>query len=196
MNSGKILPVMLAAAVALGSGAALAESQYGMGVDGVKASAAIQLRVNVPNLILLRVGSAGATVDELEWTTGFKVPSGTELWGSGTGTVDWTGEEPTGIVKEPEALAVYAWTNNREGGGLTFEAGEFAGAGPKLKDVKVKWGNDLPHPGENLGEVSDQKFGPFKVAQDKWLYTLDGSQPADWAAGVYETKVVYIAYSL
>ena len=105
------LAILAGACLSLLGTNALAESTYGYNAAGtgvVTANARLNLVINVPKLILLRVGSSGATVDTLTWNSGL-------TWATAPGTLtngnnqptDWDGAAPTATTN-PAAVSALA----------------------------------------------------------------------------------------
>ena len=199
------LAAVVAAALALASGVALAESQYGYASSGtgtVTATARVNLSVTVPKLILLRVGSAGATQDTLSWTAPLTVSTAPASPVDGSNqAATWDGSAPgVGTVTNPGAVSVWAWTNSSGGGNLNYTATAFVGTGaPTLGDISVAVGTGLGHPG-GAGPLAATGtpvgFSRNTVHTGSWTYSLSGTNAASWAAGVYTSTVTYTATSI
>ena len=202
----KIIGTLFGAALPAASGVALAESTYGYsaaGTGAVSANASVNLRVAVPKLILLRVGSQTA-VDEITWTnTPSWSTSPTTLVDGNNQAANWDGVAPSlSITSTTTALAVYAWHNGgAEGATLTFTGTAFTPAGgPTLTNITVAdtalgTGTAIAHPGANLGTVIAQNLTTNTLYSRTWTYTLGGT-PASWAAGTYSGSVTYTATTL
>lgn len=203
----KTLALAAGACMALASGVAQADSQYGYnaaGVGPVTAQANVKLKVTVPLLILLRVGSATA-IDELAWTAGFNVTTTPAAPADGNNqTANWNGLAPavaTTSLPSPATLAAYAWTNSSGGGTLscgapTWTAVPAAAVGPTNANITVTQSNAaLSHPSTDLGCATTSAFAKNTALTSNWTYALGGT-PASWGAGVYTTQVTYTATSL
>jgi len=204
MMNKTMTSLALAAALTLSlAGSALAESQYGYNSTGtgtVTATAHVTLSVTVPKLILLRVGANSGTISNLGWTTSLSIP-GTPTVPTTTASnvpVDWTGAAPTSAAStNPAGLAVFAWTNNPNGGQIAFTATAFGTGGPTLANIGVTAaGSSLAHPGANLGVTgATTNFTALTAASDTWNYALSGT-PGGWLAGAYSSTVTYTATSI
>ena len=199
----KIIGALLGAALATASGVAVAESTYGYqssGTGTVQANAQVNLKVTVPKLILLRVGSSN-TVDEISW-------AGTASWTALPAAIangdnqaaDWNGAAPSfNFTTTNNALAVYAWHNNGSGGGaaLTFTGTAITpSGGPALSDITASNTAGTPaHPGGTLGTATTVNLTSNTLYSGTWTYTLGGT-PASWLAGVYQGSVLYTATTL
>ncbi len=199
-----VLALAAAGASGLASTAVWAESQYGYAAAGtgtVTAQAKVNLKVTVPKLIMLRVGSSNTTVDELAWTAPLTIPAvpTTPVTGNNT-NVDWSGSAPTvGTVTNPGAVAVYAWTNSSGGGSLSYAATAFSAGGPTLGNISVTAGAGLAHPAPTAlatASTTPVTFAANTAQTGSWTYALSGTSAASWAAGVYTGSVTYTATSL
>jgi hypothetical protein len=188
---------ILSVSLALSSGAVMAESTYGYssaGTGTVTATARVSLNVTVPKLILLKVGTASATVDTLSWTSATSIPSTpTAATNGNNAAIDWDGTAPTITLTNPAALNVAAWTNAATTSNLTCSVDAWnAAGGPANSDFTVTSGGTLAHPGANLGACAPTNFTKNSVVTGTWTYALGGT-PSTWSAGVYTTTVTYTA---
>jgi hypothetical protein len=196
-NALKLGSTLVALAVGLACGNAVAESTYGYnsaGTGTVTATARVNLSVTVPKLILLRVGSANTTVDTLSWTVGASIPAvpTSPVNGNNTG-VNWDGTAPSLTASaSPAALSVFAWTN-AAAGTINCALGAWsATGGPTNANFTVAVTGTLPHPGANLGACASTAFGSNTLATGTWTYSLGGT-PGSWAAGAYTNVITYTA---
>lgn len=191
------------AAVAMGAmlamGGVNADSDYGYSTDGsnVTAQANVNLRVTIPKLILLRVGSAFNTVDELSWTIG---PNGipgvptTPAVGNNT-AVDWNGTAPAYSAVAAQSVNVFAWTN-ASNATINCSVGAWSSTGgPSGADFSVtaSGATSLPHPGANLGSCTSTAFPSNSLRTGSWSFSLDDTNAASWASGEYTATVTYTA---
>ena len=196
------LAILAGACLSLLGTNALAESTYGYNAagTGVAANARLNLVINVPKLILLRVGSSGATVDTLTWNSGITwvTAPGTLTDGDNQAT-NWDGTAPgTGTTANPAAISAFAWTNNSGGGELAYAATSFTAGGPTLSDITVASAPGLAHPAPSpLAATSTgaTAFARNTLATGSWSFALGGT-PAAWTAGQYTSTVTYTASSL
>lgn len=190
----------VATCLTLCSGAAIAESTYGYnsaGTGSVLASARVNLSVTVPKLILLKVGTSGATIDTLSWTLGYSIPA-TPTLPSVTGdsvAVTWNGAAPTSpAMTNPAALNVSAWTNAATTSTVNCAMGAWTGpaGGPANADFTIVTTGTLTHPGLNLNACAATTFAKNVVATGTWAYSLGGT-PSGWPAGTYTNVITYTA---
>ena len=197
------LAILAGACLSLLGTNALAESTYGYNAAGtgvVTANARLNLVINVPKLILLRVGSSGATVDTLTWNSGITwVTAPATLTDGDNQATNWDGTAPgTGTTANPAAISAFAWTNNSGGGELAYAATPFTAGGPTLGDITVTSAPGLAHPDPSpLAAISTGAtvFARNTLATGSWSFALGGT-PAAWTAGQYTSTVTYIATSL
>lgn len=195
------LAIALGTSMALVSGAAMAEAQYGYSTTttGVTAQARVNLSVVVPKLILLRVGSDNTTIDALAWASAPSfVTAPSPLVAANNQQVPWNGALPTYTVTSapsPAALTVSAWTNAATPT-INCAMGAWAGpaSGPANANFTVVASGAavLPHPGANLGACASTTFTQNTLYTGTWTYSLGGT-PANWPAGTYTNVVTYTA---
>jgi hypothetical protein len=198
----KTLAAAIGVGMALASAPALAESTYGYSSTGtgvVTATARVNLSVTVPKLILLKVGSSGATADTLAWTTSFSIPDTPTVptTTANNAAVSWNGTAAPTVAASanPAAVAVAAWSNSA-GSTVNCAATAFAAGGPTLANVTVTATGTLPHPTGNLGAcTATPAIAANTLVSGTWAYALGGT-PASWAAGAYNAVVTYTATSL
>ncbi len=202
-----LLPLALLAAGACGL--ARAESTYGYntaGTGNVSATAKLTISVVVPKVVVLRVGSAGNTVDTLTYNARVSIPNTpTNIDGDTPGTssnstpVVWDGTAPSTSVPgvATRSAAAFVWTN---GSGVSVKcvATSFDPGGPTLANVVAAAGSGdtFTHPAANLAGC-DGTPSPNLTANTlytgTWTYTLDSSNANTWKAGAYSTTVTYTA---
>lgn len=182
----------------LGSSSAMAESTYGYnsaGTGTVTATARVNLSVTVPKLILLRVGSAGSTVDTLSWALNASIPATPTVPAAtaDSAAVVWNGVAPTLAPATATATTVAsAWTN-ATAGTINCAVTGLATGGPTLANFTVSAGaGTLAHPGANLGACTSTSFASGSVQTSTWTYTLGGT-PTSWTPGVYTAVITYTA---
>lgn len=213
----KKIAIVSAIGLFLAGGKVLAESTYGYSSAGgdVSASAHVSMKVTVPNLILLKVGSAGAVnaADLQAWTISATIPAGSVSPSDGDEVaVTWDGTEPT--ISEsgsPTALEAVAWTNG-SGAEIACEMGSWlvggsaSTAGPANSDFEVASttvsGGGLTHPvSGDLGGCTTgsagTSFSSNALAKSTWTYSIKGTAtPKLWKAGVYTNTITYTASSV
>lgn len=203
MKHPKLHALALSAALALAcTGQALAESQYGYSSTGsgnVTATATVNLKVVVPKLVLLRVGSSNAVQDTASWATTLTIPPtpGTTLTTSGNNVqVPWDGTAPSATTTPTgNVLNVSAWTNASTAN-INCSVGTWSAAGgPGNGDFGVTTTGNLPHPGSTLAACASTSITSNTLLSGTWTYALTGT-PTSWKAGTYNNSVVYTATGL
>ncbi len=189
---------LLAVALAVGSLAAsnaYAESRItavaGTATGAISATARLDFQILVPKILYLKVGTAGAAVDAVQFDvalTGITVPSNNAVFaGPVSGAFTSTATN--------NAVGVNLWTNNGSaalncaGAALTSGGNSIA-----LSNITVTnaTGGALGHPGASLACTSASRGSAgFNNLSDTWTFAY---APATLpAAGNYTTQVTYTA---
>jgi hypothetical protein len=192
-----------AALTVLGHPGAHAESTYGYSPTGgaVSASAKVNIQVNVPKLILLRVGTSGATIDTVTLSAlpNPGIPGGVAaaaLTAGNSQASDWDGTAPVLAAAPSAAVSAFAWTNATGAvlnGALT---GLASPAGVTGTMIIVASSGALEHPGNNLANNVTKNFGPNAVATGTWTYSITSADLATVPAGQYTGQMTYTASAL
>jgi hypothetical protein len=194
------LLVLLAAAGLAGH--AMAESTYGyddLTTPGSRtAKADLTIKVNIPKLILLRVGSSGATVDTATLTGAFGsgIPGGVASPSDGSNKASgWDGTAPTMSDVDSSGVAVYAWTNGTGASlsGAVTSAFDVAAIASKVSVTNAGGGNALAHPGANLSFGSATSLTSNTAYSDTWTYHMLGTDMVTFPAGSHQATVEYTA---
>lgn len=196
----------IAWATLAGAGLALAESRVtavSAPIASLSSTSRLAVAVNVPKILYLRVGNAGATINTVTMTVGVAAASGlnplprTDVSFAGTvpigmGTVTRTDNDgaPNGIV------AAQLWTNNGTAT-LTCTGAPLTDGSRTIPLTQVLvtslGGGTLGHPGANLGcsTVSRGTSGTNNLTSN-WSYNFSaaGGLPT---AGSYTTQITYVA---
>lgn len=196
----KTLAVLMGAAFALHVGIASAESTYGYdstGTGPVEATAKAKVTVKVPLLILLRVGTAGSTVDELTFTA---APTGMTTDGN-SNAISWDGTAPafSATAAPSDTLAAYGWTNSPGGGSLTCAAADAkftAADGLTPADITVTNAGTLAHPGATTACGSTTAMAKNTLLSSSWTYAVKPAALQTAAAGTHTETITYTAVTL
>jgi hypothetical protein len=208
MNMMKTLPLIVATAVMLSIGSATAESTFGYNAAGtgtVTATAKAQVTVNVPKLILLRVGAAGTTVDNLIFNAAPNISSapGSTMGADGNSKeATWDGAAPTFADPTSQTLLASGWTNALGGANLTcatvantmFTAAE--GLTSANVTVASSAGGTLAHPGGTTGCGGTTVMPKNTLLSSTWTYSVLGTALASAAAGKHVQTTTYTATTL
>ena len=198
------LAILAGACLSLLGTNALAESTYGYSPSGtgtITARAQLNLVINVPKLILLRVGGDGTAITDLIWNAG-------PTWSGAPGTLPvsdvsnqattWDGTAPTVTITNPADVTASAWTNSSGGGSLAYAATAFGAGGPALGDITVTSASGLVHPAPSplaAASTGATVFAKNILATGSWSFALGGT-PVTWTAGQYTSQITYTATSL
>lgn len=205
MKNPKLHALALGAALAVAcTGQALAESQYGYSATGtgnVTATAKVNLKVVIPKLILLKVGTTNNTQDTVSWTASLAIPGSTPATtptaSINNTQVPWDGSTPTVTTTATgNVLNVAAWTNAGTADiNCAMDAWVPTG-GPSSASFAVtsQGTTPLPHPGGNLGACTATTIASNTLLSGTWTYELSGAG-TNWKAGTYNSAVTYTAAS-
>lgn len=205
--SMKLLAVAVVSSAAALMHVAQAESTYGYNAAGtgtVSATAKAKVTVNIPKMILLRVGTAGSSTDELTFTgtpSIVTMPAGGLVAGNSQ-AADWDGNAPTFADATGQILSAFSWTNNQTGATLTcatvadqmFETAN----GLTSADVEVANGgaNTLAHPGANTACSGSTLIPKNTLVSSTWTYSIKGTALANASAGTHKQTTTYTATTL
>lgn len=206
MNT-KFSKLFLAAAAStlLTSGAVMAESQYGYSTAGtgtVTATARVTIVVNVPKLILLRVGGDEKTLDTLTFAPTVAIPAAPTTPADGNNVfVPWNGKAPIFTAPTAQKLTAYAWTNSSGGGQLGLATVVTAGstsmtAADILVSSSVVTGGLPTHPSNTVDNANIGAFKRNVEHSSTWAYTVDGTALTASTPGAYKQTTTYTATSL
>jgi hypothetical protein len=196
----KALSIALGAATLM-CGSAWGEGQAGVGTGAV-AKAAVDLRIIIPKVVLLRVGAASTTVDLLTFTGAMATPTAAGAPGSNLDT-NWDGiSDPTfGFTPTPQTLNASVYTNV-SGVTVSCASSGFNAGGPTDASVlvvsTVLANGGFAHMGTSLtGCSGTTAVSPNSVRRSSWAYSIDPvANPAAWLANTYNTTVTYTTSAL
>jgi hypothetical protein len=202
------LATLVGAALAMMGGVANAESQYGYnaaGAGSLTATARVNITVNTPKLILLRVGGSGGTAEAVALNASLSggIPGGVASPADGTNTATgWNEAVPVWTNATATQITASAWTNSSGGGKVTSAVTTpFAvGSGLTAANIEVASttvsGGGLAHPGLNTGTSVDSPFARNTVASSTWVYSVSAAVLAGVASGANSQVVTYTATTL
>jgi hypothetical protein len=217
----KSFALVATSALALFGSSAMAEQTIGVqaGATVAIATARVNVRVTVPKVVILRVGDASATVNNVDFLvgvgtgvptaignsqayTGAIAPAG----GATTVAVDTTPSNTTG------AVTVAAWTNaaaganlscalSALGGATAFATGATAAGVPGTTDITVAstaGATNLQHPTANLTGCTSAATTsiPTRTTMGGTFTYGTGFTAATVASGIYGNVVTYSATTL
>ncbi|MEZ5537017.1 MAG: hypothetical protein R3F02_15520 [Thiolinea sp.] len=205
----KQLMMTAVASVLFSSAALMAESQYGysssgvIGTGGLTAQADVKITVTVPNLILLRVGSANTTVDELTFTGTPSIPAVPTNPADGNNvSVDWDGTAPTFSAATAQTLRAFSWTNSAGGGEVDCAVTTAFPAASNLLPSHVTitstavTNGGLAHPGADSACGTPTSFARNTLVSSDWEYQVTAAGMAAAAPGTYSQTMTYTATAL
>ncbi len=201
----KILTVTAGAALLFAGPVAHAESTYGYNAttpaSPVSATARVDIEVNIPKLILLRVGSSGATIDTVTFEAAPTVGSVNPTWTDGDSQpVDWDGNAPTFAATvaagSNATVNAYLWHNNTTTATLSCANSNIVGTLDPTQ-ITVTHTGALAHPGANTGCTTPTTGLARNTAlTGQWTYAVTPAAIADMAAGTNSERVTYTAVTL
>ncbi|HVE52659.1 MAG TPA: hypothetical protein VNB23_04690 [Ramlibacter sp.] len=200
------LNAIAAVGLMVGAGTAVAESQYGhdsTGASQVSAAATLTVTVNVPKLVLLRVGASGAgpTTATLQGVFG-SIPGGAlaPLADANEQATGWNGTAPTIASAATATVRAFAWTNSSGGGNLTAATVGAVNLGANVTVTESNALNGgLDHPGTDLTAAQLGTVIPFAknaVRASDWTYSISGATLTTLDAGAISQVIKYTATTL
>lgn len=187
--------LVLGLMVSLWSGTAKAESQYGFQTAtlAVSAQARVNVSVNVPRIILLRVGASNTTIDTVTFSVSASIaPTPTTATVGNNQNVAWNDTVPT-FSAATQDLTAAAWTNVG-GASLACVINAFAPAGGPVAanltatDVAP---SGLTHPNCGVTTTGIAALGAVKTST--FRYALNTAAANTWNPGSYSTQITYTA---
>lgn len=206
----KTLPLLLSASALLSSSLLMADSQYGYsssGATGITAQSSVKVTVNVPSLILLRVGAANTTQSELTFTATPNIPAANTPSANNNVNVDWNGAAPSFGSTTGSTVRAYAWTNLPGKGKINCSVTTpFPTASNLLAShVLVTNANvtddanvqaPLSHPGSDTTCGGTSEFNRNTLAASDWTFSISAAGMAIAAPGTASQVVTYTATAL
>ena len=199
----KALTAVFGACMMLVSGVSVADSNYGYNTSApaataVSANASLNITINIPKLLVLRVGTANA-IDTLTFTGVPSIattPNPVATTGNNQ-AADWDASAPSFGVNTLGAVSAYLWHNNATAGAsLSCSATGFTG-GLTSADVTVTAGAGLAHPGGTTACAAPlTALARNTVHTGSWTYAANASAFAGAAPGAHTEVVTYTATTL
>lgn len=198
----KRLAILLASVAALQCGSVIAESRVTAvtaAATSLSTTARLNVAVNVPRILYLRVGDAGAAINTVTFTaglTGVTVPTTDSVYAGampvGPGAVSAADDNGASDGQ----VAVQLWTNNGSANLNCTGAALTSGANTiPLSDITVtslSSGGSLAHPGASLACASGARGSAgTNNLTDTWTFAYAPTVLPP--AGAYTTVVTYTA---
>lgn len=206
-NLSKLLCAALATTLLAAGGQALAESTYGYNAGGtgpVSATARVNFNVSVPLIVLLRVGSAGGTIDNVNFALTPTIPGITTPSDGNSVAGSWNpANAPTfAATATGNALTASAWTNSSGGGNVTCSATTAFPGTSGLTSASITVANSAPvggglvHPGGTTACGTPTTLVRNTLQSSTWTFSLAAGALTSTAAGNYTQQVTYTATTL
>jgi hypothetical protein len=201
----KLLGIAAAIGLAGAAAPALADSNYGYdwAAGAVSANATLNVAINVPKVIILRVGVPNiADTITFDLNPNF-VTTPASIPGTGAANnvaANWTGNPPvapTGSVTAPPAVNAYLWHNNASTATLSCSTSGLVGAGVGFTDLTVASVGTLAHPGSAGTFCTPTTAGLARnvVNTGAWTFTFTGSFGAA-LPGAHTGAITYTATTI
>lgn len=203
-----LLACTAGAMLALPIDLALAESTYGYAASpfatnaSVSATARVKMKVDIPLVALLRVGSAGATIDEVKLVAGsLSIPGGPATPTAGDNQPStWNGQPPTFTVgtSTNNTLSAYAWHNALGGGMLSCSTDAEGLLSTDISVTTVEGlATKLSHPGNDIACSGATNVVNNTVYDAKWTYAVSSATLSTMAGGSKaQATVTYLLVTL
>lgn len=201
----KALTAAMGLGLVLASGSAMAESTYGYNAttpaSAVTATAKLRISVNIPKLILLRVGTAGTTVDDVVFTATPNVQTAPgPLTADGNSlAATWDGNAPTfaATTTPNNPVNAYLWHNATGGATLSCAVTTPFTTGLTAADVTVSGTGTLAHPGTTTAcGTPTTPLARNTSFTGVWTFGVNSAGMAAAAAGADFEVVTYTAVTL
>lgn len=199
ITTNKLLTILFSSGWMVVAGSSMADSQYGYNsaAKGVSAQAHVDIKVTVPELVVLRVGDTKA-IDVVELSAKATVKSDPGLISADANNVAaaWDGAVP-GFEAASQKLAAYVWTNGK-GVILKCESDD------KLSAINLDSGKvnvevaegDLKHPGATTACGDKIDIPQNKLQTATWVYSIKPEDLASAYAGTATQRTTYTAANI
>lgn len=198
ITTNKFLTAVVVSGLFAIAGTSIADSQYGYNsaAKGVSAQAHVDIKVTVPELVVLRVGDAKA-IDVLELSAQATVKSDPGLISADGNNVDaaWDGAVP-GFEAKDQALGAYVWTNAK---GVTLKCesdDKLTAINLDSGKVNVAADGDLKHPGATTACGDKIDIPQNKLQTATWIYSIKPEDLANAYAGTATQRTTYTAANI
>jgi len=198
--------VLIAAALLLPCGRAAAESVFIVNppsASPVTGAVNVDVRVVIPTLVLLRVGSSNASggvpvIDTLNFALPGSILGSGNLNPGNNNPIAWNGTPPGFPASSQQTVNVNFYSNaanNRINCSIGAWTTPVSGSIPLITVAAVA-GGTIPHPSTNLNPgACAQTTVPRLSSSATWRFTLGGSLDL-LASGTYSTVITYTASTL
>ena len=174
-----VTATLMTAAVTLPQFAA-ADSELAFGGTGTTAEASLDFRIIIPDFVYFQVGSAGSTVDQIEYNLGTTEP-GSGAFAATGGTTTVNGQVDVTLITNAADVSIGA-----TGGDLTSGSDTIP-----FTDITAADTGTISVP--DFGATVNVTPGSFSLS-DTWSYSYDNN--AVYNAGDYTGQVTYTVTTL
>ncbi|HPY40304.1 MAG TPA: hypothetical protein PLM98_07290 [Thiolinea sp.] len=194
ITTTKVLTALITAGLIAFTGNVSADSAYGYqssGTGTVTASTSLKVKVTIPKLIILKVGTANA-VDTLELAAAGVIggTTGALTSGGASTAANWDHVAPT-FTTDEKSVNAYIWTN-ADSATLTCSSDTgLSTLNLAPKDIKVNSGGS--HPGATTACGSPVSITRNTVMTTTWKYSLDTASLAAAYPGSATQTTTYVA---
>ena len=198
MTINKILAALVASGLLAVAGSSIADSTFGYnskGTGGGAAEANVKVTVTVPELVVLRVGSAGAAIDELRLQAAATIKGAPGLIKTDGNNQAATWDElatPT-LDSDRQKIEMYVWTNAK---GVQLKCSSDTGlSGLNLlpRDIQVE---STMHPGATTECTDSVEIPRNEAISDTWAYSVDSTALSSAYAGTASQVTTYTAANI
>ncbi|HIP67734.1 MAG TPA: hypothetical protein EYH06_03990 [Chromatiales bacterium] len=182
MKLNKLFTASLLAAAIAAPQMAAADSQLAFGGTGTTAQGHLDFRIIIPDFVFFQIGSAGATIDRVEYNLGATQPGSGGPFAATGGTGDGAdGAVTVRLITNAANVSIGA-----TGGNLTSGADTIPFA-----DITAADSGTITVP--DFGATVNVAPGAFSLT-DTWTYTYDNSTV--YNAGTYDGQATYTVTTL
>ncbi|MFZ1385877.1 MAG: hypothetical protein WBP46_02875 [Thiolinea sp.] len=194
ITTNKVLTALVTAGLMAFTGNVMADSAYGYqssGTGAVAANASVKVKVTVPKLIILKVGSANV-VDTLELNAAGVIggTTGALVDGGASTAANWDHTAPT-FTTNDKSVDVYTWTNAASAKLTCSSDTGLSSLNLAPKDIKVTSGGS--HPGATTACGGSVDITRNAVMTTTWTYALDTASLAAAYPGSATQTTTYVA---
>jgi len=182
MKLNKLITASLLAAAVAAPQMAAADSQLAFGGVGTTAQGHLDFRIIIPNFVFFQVGSAGATIDRVEYDlTGLQPGANGPFAATGGAGDGADGAVTVRLITNAANVSIAATGGNLTSGGDNIP----------FTDITAADGGTITVP--DFGATVNVAPGSFSLT-DTWTYTYDDSTV--YNAGTYDGQATYTVTTL
>ena len=201
MHKKGLVALVVSACLAV-TGQALADSSYGYqssGTGGVSAKANVKVTVTVPELVVLRVGSADV-IDELKLKAQATVSGAPGLITAdgNNKTATWDNTATPTLASDSKSVNMFVWTNANNVKLTCSSDTGLSTINLAPKDIKVASSGDINHPGTTTecAAGTNTAIPRTKLSTATWTYSVDATALSAAYAGTATQTTTYTAANI